>query len=78
MTMTLNTDGLQESSRQATFSYIQYHRMKWSFWRNEQDSNFHTVITNCYYAMFYDISHLNRANSSLFPESTFIKVSGKN
>jgi len=78
MTVTLTTDGLQESSHQTTFSYIQYHKMKWAFWCNKQDSKFHTVMANCYYAMFYEIPLLNRANSSLFPDSTFIKVSGRN
>jgi len=35
MTVTLNTDGLQDSSHRTAFSYIQYHRTKWAFWHNE-------------------------------------------
>jgi hypothetical protein len=78
MTVTLNTNDLQDSSHQTAFSYIQYHRMKWAFWRNKQDSKSHIVMATCYYAMFYEISHLNPANIFSFPDSTFIKVSGRN
>jgi hypothetical protein len=35
-------------------------------------------MANCYYAMFYEIPHLNPANISLFPDSIFIKVTGRN
>lgn len=35
-------------------------------------------MANCYYAMFYEIPHLNPANISLFSATTFIKVTGRN
>jgi len=78
MTVTLNTDGLQDSSHPTAFSYIQYYRMKCGFWPNEQDSKSHTVMANCYYAMIYEIRHLNPASIYLFPASTLIKVTGRN
>ena len=53
MTVTLNTDGLQDSSHSTAFSYIQYYWMKCGFWRNEQDSKSHNAMANCYYAMIY-------------------------
>jgi hypothetical protein len=35
-------------------------------------------MVTCNYAMFYEIPHLNPAFVSLFPYSTFSKVTGRN
>ena len=53
------------------------HRIKWAFWRSEQDRRSHPAMVTCYYAIFYEIPRLKPANISLYPDSTFSKVTGR-